>query len=572
MIELIKYPDDIKDVVLELTTKYRIDYLFLREQLNDEESLNRRYEIIIVLSNKESSTFKEINAMIGADMDRYDAYVYLSFVSASVREQLEQGSIFLLNLCHPSRLIFKNPSCTFNLYPEVFSTKKGRLELQRFLDRQNFKINEFKEGYHFYMEKTNFPLAAFMIHQVFEFLYRSMEIVILGKERKSHNIRGHHRLVGKISSVLSNVFNEKDENDDRLLSLLNKSYCGVRYKDDFEIAEHDLYTLQGKMTSLVGIADKLFQECLAISYDDFTSSNEIIYDNETQSVGLQVQEFPNYPFLTEILQKIVQSSDIMEIYLVSFRDRQTGHEGLEGIAAKQQHVDYVLLLISEVDMREEVVLLQNSLNGSLEYAVQLLGHSKLEVSIALKKGKRFFTLLLRGNKPIYVENDGVKWGLMTEQSEAEKHVKINKLTHNWNERKDRAETLIDGADLSDAVENNTNKIVMYSLALEQIFLGLLECIYDYRPNAFTLRHVFNICAGIWEFPGDMFPNNTTEEKMRLKMLTGILYDIRVKTELYVDCSEINIISVRCSDCVEASKKLVDAHFQKLRLELQHKPV
>src|SRR5690606_35419175 len=390
MIELTNKNDqnDARDIILILTSKYKIDYLFLQETLCSEKE-GSLYEIVILLSNKETRLIGEIDPQITVDLLEYKNFHHVTLVSTFVRDKLVHGNIFLFNACHPDKTLFKNPSCSFELYPEEFTSKKNVSELQRFFDRENFKITEFIVGFDFYRERGNFAMSAFMLHQVFELRYRCMEALMMGKEKASHNIRSHHRYLGKITGMLNTVFSENNVNDDRLLSLLNETYCAVRYEDDFEIAEEDINTLEIKMNALLSITEKLFHECVTC----FQSKYVYNLDKEsvaTPQLGMQLEEFPEYPYLKDILKKILSYSDIKEIYLISFREQRYRQGNMNLIGTSKRFANYILLLVSETDIREEISLLQNTLNGTSHYYVHLLGHSKLEIDLDLKKNKWFF--------------------------------------------------------------------------------------------------------------------------------------------------------------------------------------
>jgi len=572
MIELTNKNDqnDLRDIILTLTSKYKVDYLFLLESLSSEkeESL---YEIVLLLSNKETRSIGEIDPQITVDLRKYKSFHHVTFFSASVKEKLVQGNIFLFHACHPSRTLFKNPSCSFQLYPEEFTAKKNAVELQRFFDKENFKITEFRDGFDFYREKGNLSMAAFMLHQVFELRYRCMEILTLGKEKASHNIRSHHRYLGKTTGMLNTVFSEINDNDERLLSLLNETYCAVRYEDDFEISEEDINTLEIKMNALLGITEKLFHECLA------SFESEYIYNIETENVAVphadvQLMEFPEYPYLKDILEKILSFSDIKEIYLISFYEQQYRQDNMEVIGANKRFVDYTLLLVSETDIREEISQLQNSLNGSPYYFVHLLGHSKLEIEVDLKKNKWFFQHALQKAILLYKVGSGIKWPTINNIERVSNKKKLEKIWRNWEERFERADGFLESANTIGCVENICSKTLMYNLALEQIFIGLLEYFYDYTPQKFALRSIFPIVAGIWEFPREIFPNNTSKEKKRWKMLTGILTDMRVKTDIDLDWSELSLISERCIICKKEANRLVREHYEALKTKFSEQVI
>src|SRR5690606_28509144 len=142
--------------------------------------------------------------------------------------------------------------------------------------------------------------------------------------------------------------------------------------------------------------------------------------------------------------------------------------------------------------------------------------------------KWFFKHDIQKAIPLFKEGTGIKWAVKANSKHVSNEKKLEKMWRNWEERSERTESYLESANLIGSVENMCTKTLMYNLALEQIFIGLLEYFYDYKPHKFALRSIFSIAAGLFEFPQEIFPNNTLEEQKRWKMLTGITTDLRVK--------------------------------------------
>ncbi|MCY4779120.1 hypothetical protein ORI89_05630 [Sphingobacterium sp. UT-1RO-CII-1] len=550
----------IDQLVLRLISKYRIDYLFIRERDNFQDEGVVHFEIVILLANKESANLQKVNSQIEIDMVDYVNFNHVTFISTTVKEKLSQGDIFFFDACHPSRLLFKNPSCSYQLYPQNFSPKQDKKTLQRIFDRENLKINEFKEGFYFYKEKKSFALAAFMMHQVFELRFRCMEILFLGKEKPSHNIRVHHRALRKVTTSLNSLFCENNKEDNQLLTLLNEVYCAVRYEDKFQVLETDINLLESKMNNLISVTDQLFCQYLKIlDKENFTKNLESTLSSEVAEVKLK--DYPNHPFLTEILVKITTSLDIKQAYLVSSRSRQTSREGFEEEKQNNSFIEYILLLVSESNISEESFMLQSTLNGNSDYSVQLLGHSIKEVNIHLKRGHRFFRKVLEQGNLVFQIGNNIVWSFKNEDVNSISDKKHNKLKLAWDERMERVNSYLNGANTFGAVDNYASKTVVYGLALEQVFIGLLEFFYDYKPQRLSLKNVFNICAGIWKFPAEIFPNETIENRRIWKLLIEISFDIKLNTKLDINWSDLHTISDNCNLCIDAANELINNFYE-----------
>ena len=89
------------------------------------------------------------------------------------------------------------------------------------------KIKSFKDGAEYFFKKRHIPLCAFMLHQTFELLYRMTEIVFLGREKISHQLRNHHQLLLPYLPSLKTVFDTDHEYDMFLLEILNEAYLSM---------------------------------------------------------------------------------------------------------------------------------------------------------------------------------------------------------------------------------------------------------------------------------------------------------------------------------------------------------
>jgi len=131
-------------------------------------------------------------------------------------------------------------------------------------NREQQKIDEFKEGYYHFSVRAKYSLASFMLHQAIELTYRYIELLLVAKERITHSIRCHHRYLKEISSIYAGVFDEDDHNDIVLLQVLEDIYRSTRYEDNFEIDLDTLKRLEVKMEALHSNAEQIFEGIIAL--------------------------------------------------------------------------------------------------------------------------------------------------------------------------------------------------------------------------------------------------------------------------------------------------------------------
>jgi protoporphyrinogen oxidase len=74
-----------------------------------------------------------------------------------------------------------------------------------------------------------------MVHHLIELGYRTVELIVVDREKISHRIRNHQKFMQQYVPELAAIFNAQDEEEMRLLDLLDNAYCMVRYENTYQI-------------------------------------------------------------------------------------------------------------------------------------------------------------------------------------------------------------------------------------------------------------------------------------------------------------------------------------------------
>lgn len=105
-----------------------------------------------------------------------------------------------------------------------------------------------------------------MLHQVFDLMYRAIEILVMGKDKKTHRISVHQLYVKPYVKPLSELFND-DEEEVCLLHLLDEAYLAVRYENNYKIGEQDVIRLFEKVDVLYHVAEQVYQGIMNNHFD-----------------------------------------------------------------------------------------------------------------------------------------------------------------------------------------------------------------------------------------------------------------------------------------------------------------
>lgn len=250
----------ISSIVNLLIPKYNIEQIYLN--MYDRDILP--YELIILVSNKYVNNLGGLVPKIVNTIREYPQYKIMCHVAFQAKDKIREGNLFLFTSCQPQKLIYTKEESEFVPIPKNFDFTKCKGLAIALKNREQEKIDEFKEGYYHFSVRGKYSLASFMLHQAIELTYRYLELLLVAKERITHSIRCHHLYLKEISSIYAGVFDEDDHNDIVLLQVLEDIYRSTRYEDNFEIDLDTLKRLEVKMEALHANAEQIFEGIIAL--------------------------------------------------------------------------------------------------------------------------------------------------------------------------------------------------------------------------------------------------------------------------------------------------------------------
>lgn len=223
-------------------------------------------------------------------------YKYRIYPENYAREQLAQGNIFFIHACLSQHLEYHPPEVkALDLFPDI-DIKQLLDKAEVFFQKEYTKAIDFKDGARFYLEKENYPQAAFMLHQAFELSYRTVELFTMGKEKVCHGITNHQEYIAPFVPELGQVFSSENELDTKLVKLLDIAYRDVRYDQDYCISPQHITVLQAKLEKVLAIVEREF-------YSRFYSCKKEV--DELQEV--EEQDLPQTLEVTERLKRLIKT-------------------------------------------------------------------------------------------------------------------------------------------------------------------------------------------------------------------------------------------------------------------------
>lgn len=359
----------------------------------------------------------------------------------------------------------------------------------------------------------------------------------------------------EISTIYDLVFDEDNDTDQYLLNVLEEIYRATRYEDNFDIDVETLVLLEGKMKQLSENAISIYNSIISSFECGFTTDDKGADANSDKNCSLfdvvKSDVDGKIASLVEELKSLLPED--ISVYLFGYRAQRFEMESMgENSSNGKYYFDF--LIVSLNDIRELVNSVQATLNENLDVSVLLLSHQISPIQNQLDKNNPFFHKALQLKKPLF-ESLSISWifhkfnGCRTEEE-------LNKARSNWYQRENNASGFYSGGKAIDDCEEVEIKVLLYNQAIEQACLGLLEYFYDYTPYQYNLKHLFSLCASLWQFPNNIFPRNTEEEKSLFNEFAQTVKDTRYQGWSMVDWDEAYRYDKRCEQFLEQCSNLV----------------
>lgn len=559
--EQMKEQENLENIVSKITSKYNIEQIYLNTY--DRDILS--YELIILVSNKYVKTLGDLVPKIVNTIREYPQYKIMCYVAFQAKDKVREGNLFLFTSCQPQKLIYKKENSEFVPIPESFDFTKCKELAIDLKNREQQKIDDFKEGYYHFSEKGKYSLASFMLHQAVELTYRYLELLLVAKERVTHSIRCHHLYLKEISSIYAGVFDEDDHDDIVLLQVLEDIYRSTRYEDNFEIAPEMLKRLESKMEALHRNGVQIFEHIISSFEKNHTENHHLIDQAHYLPREITISKLDDNAYLKDAVEQLKLSiSEPIAIYLFGHRARSFFIEGInerETTGICDYYFD--LLVVSETDIREQLSSLRPLINERLGISLFLLSFTQDEIQKHLDKNSPFFHRVLYGNESLLHTGLEVSGWHFHESKGLRTKQEVETARTSWYQRKDNAGGFFNGGKAIDNSEEVVIKVLLYNQAMEQACLGLLEFFYGYTPYQHNLNHLYNLCCSFWYFPNDIFPRATEEDKRLFKEFVHVVKNVRYEGLSYIDWDEAYRYEARCERFLDECTKLVRGTFSNL---------
>ena len=235
-----------------------------------------KYNMIIITSLIPREIANQIQPVITTIFENYANYKYSFFSLQYVNQELHQGNLYFHNHCLDKYLVYKDTSSNAPWVLRTLDFEKVYQKAKSRFKRDMSKVKSFKKGIKFYLNRKDYPQAAFMVHQTYELTYRMFESFLTGSIKICHSICNHQTYIEGYITQLKGMYSKNLETDKTLLKLLDDAYASSRYTHHYTITEKELQTLNLRVSLFIREVNRLFnQELLKLQNEVYYNSTNI---------------------------------------------------------------------------------------------------------------------------------------------------------------------------------------------------------------------------------------------------------------------------------------------------------
>ena len=530
------------------------------------------HHLIIIIPASCGTKFTELEPFVRIATNASKAITYTFYQTGEIRAALKKGNLLFHLACIEPNLLYNKADS-----PDLPQSKAENLLAWKIEANAQFKdgaakATAFLDGANFYSEKNDAGLTVFMLHQFIELTFRTLELALLAKEKKTHSITLHQELVTPFLPGLGVLFPANTSEEKEILKTLNNAYSSVRYEQNHQVNEafiptlfYRAYLLQKRTETIISelntlldvkIKDaEILEQALSAKAQGNKEANKVnslSQSNDRIASSMENTDTPMKPGLEKVIALIMEYLNPDQVYVFGSFCVQSTNLHLFNLKESSGNTDlhYDLLAISPLanPYGTNIQSIVNSVDG---VTINLFVHTKEEALKKLENQNRFFCTAFKHGNLIHSKGD-----FLDKES-------IPRITKNENRdqivtyctrRILRSVTILMAAEL---VKDNLFEVTVFLLSqgIEQACLGLIYNFLGYAPNLHSLPHLLNICKMFWPEDEECFPMQTPYDKKLLAILSQSHSVFRYTVGDSIEQKDLNEIYSRFYTFIVRSEKL-----------------
>ncbi|EHQ26911.1 HEPN domain-containing protein [Mucilaginibacter paludis] len=544
---------------------------------------NNTHHLIIIIPASCGTKFTELEPFVRIATNASKAITYTFYQTGEIRAALKKGNLLFHLACIEPNLLYNKADS-----PDLPQSKAENLLAWKSEANAQFKdgaakATAFLDGANFYSEKNDAGLTVFMLHQFIELTFRTLELALLAKEKKTHSITLHQELVTPLLPGLGVLFPADTPEEKEILKTLNNAYSSVRYEQNHQVNEafiptlfYRAYLLQKRTETIISELNALLDvkireaeileqasSAKAQGNKEVNKVNSLSQSNDRIASSMENTDTPMKPGLEKVIALIMGHLNPDQVYVFGSLCVQSTNLHLFNLKESSGNTDlhYDLLAISPLanPYGTNIQSIVNSLDG---LTINLFVHTKEEALNKLENRNRFFCTVFKHGNLIHSKGDFLdKESIPMITKNENRDQTVNYCTR----RILRSVTILMAAEL---VKDNLFEVTVFLLSqgIEQACLGLIYNFLGYAPNLHSLPHLLNICKMFWPENEECFPMQTPYDKKLLATLSQSHSALRYTVRNLIEQKDLNELYARFYSFIVRAEKLYLSTLSELEIE------
>jgi HEPN domain-containing protein len=175
----------------------------------------------------------------------------------AILESIRANNRFFMTLYTTGQLLYSHNGMSHFDFTGKFIPTNAAVKAQKRFDQRMPLAEGFLRGAAECLNKQDYKVSVFLMHQVTEQCCILLLSVHIAYRSEIHNLMRMLRLCSSFSDKPLQTFISGSFEDERLFSLLMKSYSGSRYGNAFSVTEQDAHSLFHRVCSFVTLAKEM---------------------------------------------------------------------------------------------------------------------------------------------------------------------------------------------------------------------------------------------------------------------------------------------------------------------------
>lgn len=180
-----------------------------------------------------------------------------------LNKELEEGQYFFRDIVHEGILLYTTNKYELATPRDLSDYERGEIA-KLYFDKWFKKGDNLLECYFFMLEKEQFDIAIFHLHQATESYYAAIHLVFTDYKPKTHDLRDLNKVACHSHARFKIIFPDQTENEKRLFTILVKSYIDSRYKLNYSVNPKDLIWLAERVKLMRELTIQLCMERISL--------------------------------------------------------------------------------------------------------------------------------------------------------------------------------------------------------------------------------------------------------------------------------------------------------------------